>query len=121
MFRIKRFNVVKTSTAGAVMYMVGIAIFIVPFALLFGIAATAADAPAQLGIAAVIGIALSLIFGYGILGWVFTAIACLIYNFVAGWIGGIEVEVEPVAPPLPPPAWIAPPAPPAPPSSSTPV
>lgn len=120
MFRIKRFNVVKTSTVAAVMYMVVVAIFVVPFALLFGMAATAADAPAQFGFVAILGIAISLIFIYGLLGWVVTAVACLIYNVVAGWIGGIEVEIEPVAPPQPPPAWIAPTAPPAPPAAPSP-
>ncbi len=27
-------------------------------------------------------------------GFVFTAIGCAIYNFVAGYVGGIEVELE---------------------------
>lgn len=56
------------------------------------------------------------IFGYGILGWIFTAFARLIYNGVAAWIGGIEVKVEAVAPSAPPPVWMAPTAPQPPPS-----
>jgi hypothetical protein len=42
---------------------------------------------------------------YGIIGWVFTAIACLTYNLVARWTGGIEVQVVQAPPPEPVPAW----------------
>jgi hypothetical protein len=31
---------------------------------------------------------------YGVMGFVFTALGCLLYNLVASWIGGIEVELE---------------------------
>jgi hypothetical protein len=70
------------------------------------------------------GLVLSVVIAlfYGLIGWVFTAVACLIYNLVAGWIGGIEVEVDRVEPPAPPPAWMAPggspTAPPGPPPSA---
>lgn len=33
-------------------------------------------------------------FMYGGMGFVMTAIGCAIYNLIAGWTGGIEVEVE---------------------------
>ena len=36
---------------------------------------------------------------YGVFGWIFTAIACAIYNLAAGWVGGIEVQVNQSAPP----------------------
>jgi hypothetical protein len=39
------------------------------------------------------GFALLLPILYGVLGFIFTAIACAIYNFVAGLVGGIEVEL----------------------------
>jgi hypothetical protein len=38
--------------------------------------------------------ALALPFLYGVCGFVFTAIACAIYNVVAGLVGGIEVELD---------------------------
>lgn len=120
MFRIKRFNVIKTSTVVAVMYMVIVAVVVVPVLLIFGIAATA-SVGAETGLAAVLGIGVFAIFGYGLLGWVFTAIACLIYNLVAGWVGGVEIELELVDPPAPPPAWIAPTAPPAQPPTAPPT
>lgn len=127
MYRIRRFNVLKTATVVGVMYMVIIAIFVVPFLLLFSFVGIAGSSQGQGGgVGAILGIGLFAIFFYGILGWVFTAIACVIYNAVAGWVGGIEVQVEPVAPPAPPPAWIAPtqsptqsPTPPAPPTPPT--
>ncbi len=30
---------------------------------------------------------------YGVIGYVFVAIGCFIYNFVAGHVGGVEVEL----------------------------
>jgi hypothetical protein len=127
MVRIRRFNVVKTATVVALIYVVIVAIFAIPFMLLVGIAGVSMNGGPEVG-AGVVGI---LIFSvvialfYGVLGWIFTAIGCAIYNLVAGWIGGIEVEVERVEPPPPPPAWMAPgsgsPAPPAAPPPSAPV
>jgi hypothetical protein len=31
---------------------------------------------------------------YGVMGFIGTGLACLIYNFIAEWTGGIEVEFE---------------------------
>jgi hypothetical protein len=107
MFRIRRFSVIKTSNVAALVYMVIVAIFVVPFGLLVSIAGTAGGV--QGGAVGGIAFALIAILGYGLFGWVFTAIGCLIYNLVAGWIGGIEVQVESVAPPPPLPAWMPPP------------
>lgn len=110
MYRIKRFSVLKTSTVVALMYMVIVAIFVVPFLLIFAIAGVSTDGgPTQgTGLGAILGVAVVAIFGYGLFGWVFAAIACLIYNLVASWIGGIEVQVEIAAPAQPPPAWLDP-------------
>jgi hypothetical protein len=112
MYRITRFNVIKTSNVVAVIYMVGVAVFVVPFLLLgFLFVATGSPGAGQLlGGGLLFGVVA--ILGYGLLGWVFTAVACLIYNLAARWVGGIEVQVEPVAPPPPPPVWMAPAAPP---------
>jgi hypothetical protein len=110
MYRIQRFNVLKTSTVVAVIYMVGVAVFVLPLAALIAVVGTATQV--QGGLTGALAFAVVAIFGYGLFGWIFTAIACVIYNGVAGWIGGIEVQVEPVAPPAPPPAWIAPTPPP---------
>jgi hypothetical protein len=118
MYRIQRFNVMKTATVAAVMYMVVVAIFVVPFLLLFAFAGAAGSSQAQTGLGGILVLGLFAVFGYGIFGWIFTAVACLIYNAVAAWIGGIEVKVELVTPPPPPPAWMAATPPPSPPASA---
>jgi hypothetical protein len=121
MFRIRRFGIVKTANIVAVMYVVVIAIFVIPVALfvvLFG------RGQAGIGAVGVLGFGLFAAVIYGALGWVFTALACALYNVVAGWVGGIEVQVEPVAPPPPVPLWgpvIAPPPPATPPPASPPA
>ena len=57
---------------------------------------------------------------YGILGWIFTALACLLYNFAAGMIGGIEIQLEAVEPPPPTAVWSGTPPPAAPPAAPPP-
>jgi len=122
MVRIRRFSVVKTATVVALMYMVIVAIFAIPFFLVFAIAGFSVNGgPTQATgmFAGGIVVALVAVLFYGLLGWVFTAIACAIYNVVARWVGGIEVEVIRADPPAPPPAWMTSTTPP-PPSTSSP-
>jgi hypothetical protein len=123
MVRIRRFNVVKTATVVALMYMVIVAIFAIPFFLLIAIAGVSVNGgPTQSTglVAGGIVFAILAVLLYGLLGWVFTAIACLIYNLVAGWVGGIEVEVDRAAPPGPPPTWMTSTTPPPPPTTGPP-
>ena len=118
MYRIRRFGVLKTATVVAVMYMLIVGVFVVPFLLLALVAMPSQGSSAMGGFGGILVFGLLAIFGYGLLGWVFTAIAAAIYNLAAGWVGGIEVQVETVAPPPPLPSWAsAAPAPPVPPSS----
>ena len=109
MVRIRRFGVIRTATVAAVMYAVIIlvaSLFIgLPFVLIAGMAGRASgDGGIAAGImgASVAGIVLFGLFGaviYAIIGWIMTAIACAIYNLVAGWVGGIEVQLENVSGP----------------------
>jgi len=104
MYRIRRFGVIKTATVVAIMYMVIVGVFVAPFALVGLLIA-----PSQGGAgtaAGIVAFGLLAIFGYGLLGWVFTAVAAAIYNLAARWVGGIEVEIEHVVPPAPPPDWM---------------
>ncbi len=106
MYRIRRFGIMKTATVAAIMYVIVIAIFFVPATLIFSIAGTSSGAEnigAGIGALVVAGILAALL--YGLLGFIFTAVACAVYNLAAGWVGGIEVQVEGVMPPPPPPAW----------------
>jgi len=54
--------------------------------------ASAAPAAAVAGIMFGMGLFLPVI--YGVMGFVLGIIGAAVYNLVAGWIGGIEVEVE---------------------------
>lgn len=108
MVRIRRFGIIKTATVAAVMYMVIIAIFAIPFALLAAVAGSrvpVGGTTMAFDAGGVIAIALLAIVFYGVFGWIVTAIACALYNLVAGWIGGVEVELESVVPPPPPAVW----------------
>ena len=102
MYRIRRFGIVKTATVVAVIYLVVIAIF---FAIaLLAVAVSPQTWPgATVANVAVGGLIVAVI--YAFFGWIFTAIACAIYNLAAGWVGGIEVQVEAVAPPPAAPSW----------------
>ena len=102
MYTIRRFGVIRTSTVVAVMYVIVIAVFALPIAVgvaLFGRGDTAGGAAGVLALGLVAAVL------YGVFGWVFTAIGCALYNFAAGWVGGIEVQVEAVVPPPPAPLW----------------
>lgn len=105
MYRIRRFGVMKTATVVAVMYMVIVAIFVVPFGLLGLLVAGSQGGNGAATAGGIVAFGLIAIFGYGLAGWVFTAIAAAIYNLAARWVGGIVVEIEAVAPPPPMPVW----------------
>ena len=104
MYRIRRFGVMKTATVVAIMYMVIVAVFVVPFLLLALVVAPSQGAGGG-GIAGILVVGFLAIFVYGLIGWVATAVAAAVYNLAAGWVGGIEVQVETVAPPPPLPTW----------------
>ena len=120
MVRIRRFGVIKTATVVAVMYLLIFGVFFVPIAVLvalFGSSSSGGNA----GFSFVIFAVLAVLF-YAVLGWIFTAIACAIYNVAAGWVGGIELKIEAVEPPPPPVSWSpsTTPTPPTPPTLPTP-
>ena len=81
-----------------------------PFFLLFGLLGSMAG-QRNSPFAGIVGVvAIFLPFFYGALGFIGGAIGALLYNLVAKWVGGFEVEVElrattPLAPyPIIPPA-----------------
>lgn len=89
--RIRRFGVVQTANLAAIVYLVLFAIIFVPIGLIGAL------------VGGVIGGNVSAIFFvlvpifYAVVGWLFVALGCLLYNLCAGWIGGIEFTLE-VAP-----------------------
>lgn len=95
--RIKRFAPLQLGLMLGVTYAL-ISILFIPFFLLFGIIAGAAakagggsPVPAIFGLGAVFVVFIPIL--YGIMGFIGGIIAAFIYNLVAKWIGGIEVEV----------------------------
>ncbi len=96
MVQIKKFGVLQTAKFMAVMYFITIALFMIPFgliALVVAIAGMSMGSGSAEGII-VSGFMLLMPFVYGAMGFVSVAIACLIYNIVAKYIGGIEIEIE---------------------------
>jgi hypothetical protein len=84
--QIRRFGVGQTAKVVATLY----ALMGLVFVPIFLIASMAA--PRQTGFGP--GFAFALPVMYGVLGYVFTALGCAIYNFVAGLVGGVEIELE---------------------------
>ena len=82
---IRRFGVAQTAKVFGVLYTI-VGLLLAPIFEL-----VAAVAPNEEGLG--VGFAVLLPIGYGLLGFVGTAIGCLIYNAVAGFVGGIEVEI----------------------------
>ncbi len=107
MYRIRRFGVVRTANVFAILYFLITLVFVIPFAIILASAGTITTTD-QFGNAVTVGTGLSWIvllffpFLYAILGWIFTAIFCLLYNLSSRFVGGIEVDVDggptPVAP-----------------------
>ena len=106
---IARFDVVRTANMVAALYavivLVIVLLFAVPFAFVALVAGQEAGGPEVVAGAVVGGVLvllLAVVF-YGGIGWVMTALVCALYNALAGRIGGIRVEVQPEGP-----AWMGP-------------
>jgi hypothetical protein len=85
--RIARFSVAQTAKVIAILYgLMGL--------LLIPIFYFAAQVNPMAGNSFGIGFMVMAPILYGLLGFVFTAIGCLLYNWVASWAGGIEVELD---------------------------
>jgi hypothetical protein len=101
MVRIRRFGVIRTATAVAAIYFILVAIIAIPFAII--VSTTPMTYTDQFGRTFRFELspllALFLPFIYAGIGWVFTALACLIYNLAARFTGGIEFEALAVGTP----------------------
>jgi hypothetical protein len=84
--QIRRFGIGQTAKVVAALYTLLGLVFVPVFLV------AAVFSPKETGFGT--GLALALPILYGVMGFIFTAIACAIYNFVAGFVGGIEVELE---------------------------
>ncbi len=112
--QIKRVGVLSYAKISGVV-MTGIALVVaIPLGLIMMIVGAAAlsESGAAAGIGIGMGLAYMLILPvmYGVIGFIFGAVGALIYNVAAGFVGGIELELENTeagyaAPP--PPQWNA--------------
>jgi hypothetical protein len=85
--QIRKFGVGQTAKVAAVLYAL-MGLVLVPVFLFMSMVA-----PKEAG-AMGAGFALAMPILYGIIGFVATAIACALYNFVARLVGGIEIELD---------------------------
>jgi hypothetical protein len=86
--RVRRFGVIQTANVVAVLYFIIFGVIAVPVALIGLVVALAGQ---QAGYSALLFLLAPI--GYAIFGWLASALACLVYNLSANWIGGIEVTV----------------------------
>ena len=95
MAQIKRFGVFQTAKIAAVMYFLISAIFFIPFGLIALMAGSATRG--REGMMGALFGGVFMLFApivYAVLGFIFVAIGCLLYNFIAAFVGGIEIEIE---------------------------
>lgn len=95
MFRIRRFGVVRTSNVAAIAYFLITLVFVIPFALVLAAGPVSMTDSfgntARVEISPILLLIVPLL--YAGLGWVFTALFCLIYNLAARITGGAEFEL----------------------------
>ncbi len=95
--RIRRFNVMSVAmTMGALYFFLGIIIAICAWLFLGAIRGMMGNMSGASG-GGMMGGAMGIIIApilYGIIGVVFGAIAAFFYNIVAGWTGGVGMELE---------------------------
>jgi len=94
--KIKRITPLQLGKMLAMIYG-GMSLLIVPVFLMFGtLAGMMSKAHGGTALPAIfsVGFAIFLPFAYAAMGFVLGVIGAFVYNLVAQWIGGIEVEVE---------------------------
>lgn len=101
MHRVKKFDVLSVAKIAGLCYG-AMGLIFVPFFLLFGMIAGQAarqtgGMPPGFGAMFGAGMAVMMPIFYAVCGFVFGAIGAFIYNLFSGWVGGIEVELEPLA------------------------
>jgi hypothetical protein len=91
-YQVKSFKILQTSVMAAVLYFILSLVFVIPMFLIslaFPHPSTGVF-PMMFGTAFMV----FLPFLYAVLGFIFTAIGCLIYNVVANFLGGVAFTLE---------------------------
>jgi hypothetical protein len=92
--RIKRFAPLQLGKVMGLTYGV-LGLFFCPIFLLMALLSHAMPPQQRVGMMAFgTGFAIAMPFLYGAMGFIFGVIGAFIYNLIAKWVGGIEVEVE---------------------------
>ncbi|MEO9803797.1 MAG: hypothetical protein ABJF04_11140 [Reichenbachiella sp.] len=91
MIRVKRFGVLQTAKIVAVIYALVSLVILMPF-FLIGSMLSEEFFPELEEFGAVAVVMLPIV--YGIFGFIFTAVGCVVYNLIASFTGGIEIEME---------------------------
>jgi len=91
-----------------------IGLVFIPFFLLLGLVGSLAG-QGRNPFAGIVGILIAIVLPvlYGVMGFIMGAIGALLYNLLARWAGGVEVELEALPPGLVAPYPIVPPTTPA--------
>lgn len=84
--RINRFSIGQTAKVVGALYAL-LGLVFIPFYFL-----ASAFVPRQSMFGA--GFALIIPVVYGVIGFIVSAIACILYNWVAGMVGGIEIQLD---------------------------
>lgn len=100
MHRVKSFDVMSVAKISGLCYGIMGLVF-VPFFLLIGMVAGQAGKQAggmPPGFAAMFGVGMAVMMPvmYAVMGFLMGALGAFIYNLISKWIGGIEVELEPM-------------------------
>ena len=92
--RLRRIAPVSLGKILGVMYALMGLIFLPFFALasLFAVHAPGHDAAPMMGLSLVFALLMPIF--YGVAGFIFGVLSAWVYNLLAGWIGGIELEIE---------------------------
>lgn len=96
--RIRRVDPLQVAKVLGVLYTI-MGLLLVPI-FLFVSGAVPGEAADTVGFPFGVGFALIMPVFYGIFGFIFTLIAAALYNFVAGFVGGIEVDLDGVGTPV---------------------
>jgi hypothetical protein len=119
-YRLRRVGVIKSAVMGGIGYAI-LSLVFMPFFLFIAFLAPMSEAPMGPGewmFGPIFVLMMPLI--YGAMGFIGTGVAAAVYNLIAAMVGGLDVELEPVAEsdvaapavrsPMPPPAPPAPPS-----------
>ena len=89
--RVKKIGVLQTSLVAALVLLIVSLVFVIPFGLIAALFSTFDSS--SFAIWSIPLIIVVPVF-YGAFGFISTAIVRLVYNLVAKWTGGIEIEIE---------------------------